>query len=107
MSNKALSQVGSQVSQMSNGRRERMVEIQKREQLKGLLINKFKVKYGTSEGLGKFIENEVQRFLTNERLTEVSLKQLDQKIAREADVRDRKSQVLDDHKSLRSHSARS
>jgi hypothetical protein len=101
-SNKALSQVGSQISE---GRRERLVEIQKREQLKGLLINKFKVKYGTTQGLDKFIENEVQRFLTNERLTEASLKQLDSKIAREADQRDRKSHILDDHKSQRSYSA--
>lgn len=106
-SNKALSQVGSQASNMSEARRERLVEIQKREQLKGLLINKFKVKYGSSQGLDKFIENEVQRFLTNERLTEASLKNLDSKIAREADNRDRKSQVLDDYKSQRSHSARS
>lgn len=33
-------------SQMSDARRERLLDIQKREQLKGLLINKFKVKYG-------------------------------------------------------------
>lgn len=58
-SNKALSQVGSQASQLSEARRERLVEIQKREQLKGLLVNKFKVKYGTYQGLDKFIENEV------------------------------------------------
>lgn len=101
-SNKALSQAGSQISE---SRRERLVEIQKREQLKGLLINKFKVKYGTTQGLDKFIENEVQRFLTNERLTEASLKQLDAKIAREADQRDRKSQIVDDRKSQRSQSA--
>jgi hypothetical protein len=31
---------------MSEARKERLLDIQKREQLKGLLINKFKVKYG-------------------------------------------------------------
>jgi hypothetical protein len=92
---------------MSESRRDRLVEIQKREQLKGLLINKFKVKYGATQALNKFIENEVQKFLTNERLTEASLKALDAKIARETDNRDRKSQILDDHKSQRSQSARS
>ena len=40
-----LSQKGSQAgkSQMSDARRERLLDIQKREQLKGLLVNKFKV----------------------------------------------------------------
>lgn len=33
-------------SQMSDARRERLLDIQKREQLKGMLINKFKLKYG-------------------------------------------------------------
>jgi hypothetical protein len=33
-------------SQMSDARRERLLDIQKREQLKGMLVNKFKVKYG-------------------------------------------------------------
>lgn len=76
---------------MSEKRRERLVEIQKREQLKGLLTNKFKVKYGTSQGLDKYIENEVLKFLTNERLTEANLKSLDYKIAKESDNRDKKS----------------
>jgi hypothetical protein len=33
-------------SQMGESRRERLQEIQKREQLKGMLITKFKMKYG-------------------------------------------------------------
>jgi len=77
---KAGSQVGSQrpsTSKMSEARRERLVEIQKREQLKGMLINKFKLKYGDKQNLSKFIDNEVQKFLTNERLTEANLKVLD------------------------------
>ena len=84
---------------MSEGRRERLVEIQKREQLKGMLVNKFKLKYGNHAAMPKFIENEVQRFLANDRLTEVNLKALDIKIAKEAENRDKKSQILDDRKS--------
>mmetsp|Transcript_14977 Transcript_14977/g.23190 ORF Transcript_14977/g.23190 Transcript_14977/m.23190 type:complete len:123 (+) Transcript_14977:109-477(+) len=89
---------------MSEARRERLVEIQKREQLKGLLINKFKLKYGTKGNLPKFIDNEVHKFLANDRLTEGNLKFLDAKISREADQRDKKSQILSDRRSQRSHS---
>ena len=85
-----MSKVGSQVgsqrpSQMSDTRRERLVEIQKREQLKGMLVNKFKLKYGDKPVISKYIENEVHKFLTNDRLTEANLKNLDSKIGREAD----------------------
>lgn len=91
MSSKAPSQVGSQKSYLSEAKRERLVEIQKREQLKGLLCNKFKLKYGHTGTMIKFIDNEVQRFLTNDRLTEVNLKNLDSRIMREAENRDKKS----------------
>jgi hypothetical protein len=33
-------------ARMSDQRKERLMDIQKREQLKGMLINKFKLKYG-------------------------------------------------------------
>lgn len=103
------SQAGSRKStaQASEGRRERIVEIQKREQLKGLLVNKFKAKYGTNENLVKFIEIEVQKFLTNDRLTEINLKALDTKISKAVDIRDKKTQILDDRRSQRSQSAQS
>lgn len=107
MSQKAISQISSQKSQMSEGRRERLVEIQKREQLRGLLVNKFKAKYGNHSAISKYIENAVQKFLTNDRLTESNLKNLDSTIANEANNRERKSQILDDHKSQRSQSAHS
>ena len=81
------------------------MEIQKREQLKGMLINKFKLKYGNKPELSRFIDNEVGRFLANDRLTEGNLKNLDTKIGKEADNRDKKSQILDDRKSVRSQSA--
>ena len=67
---------------MSDARRERLVEIQKREQLKGMLINKFKLKYGDKPNLSKYIDNEVHKFLTNDRLTEANLKNLDNKIGK-------------------------
>ena len=69
--------------------------------------NKFKLKYGNHSALSKFIDNEVQRFLTNDRLTENNLKGLDTKIQREAENRDKKSQILEDRKSQRSQSAHS
>ena len=31
---------------MSDARREKLLDIQRREQLKGMLVNKFKIKYG-------------------------------------------------------------
>jgi hypothetical protein len=43
--------------------------------------------------------------LANDRLTEGNLKNLDSKIGKEADNRDKKSQILDDRKSQRSQSA--
>ena len=101
-----LSQKGSVVSggksQMSDARRERLLDIQKREQLKGLLVNKFKVKYGDKPNLAKYIDNEVQKFLKNDRLTEDNLKKLDDKILKEADLRDKKDAINDDRRSERS-----
>lgn len=95
----------SQRSGMTDVRRQRLQEIQKREQLKGLLVNKFKLKYGNKPTISKFIDNEVQRFLANDRLTEGNLKSLDQKIGKELDNRDKKQQILDDVRSQRSQSA--
>jgi hypothetical protein len=50
-----------------------------------MLINKFKLKYGNKPTLSKYIDNEVQRFLANDRLNEDNLKNLDNKICKEAD----------------------
>jgi len=84
---------------MSESRRQRLVEIQKREQLKGMLTNKFKLKYGNNTKIASYIENEVQRFLANDRLTEANLKGLDGKIQREMETRVKKDNILDDRKS--------
>ena len=93
------SRAGSAKSGMSEQRRERLLDIQKREQLKGMLISKFKLKYGDKPQLNKYIDNEVARFLKNGRLTEDNLRSLDTKINKEADLRDKREAILDDRKS--------
>lgn len=75
------------------------MDIQKREQLKGMLVNKFKLKYGDKPQLSKYIDNEVARFLKNGRLTEDNLRGLDSKISKEADLREKKEAILGDRRS--------
>jgi len=84
---------------MSEARRERLMDIQKREQLKGMLVSKFKLKYGDRPQLNNYIDNEVARFLKNGRLTEDNLRNLDTKISKEADLREKREAILDDRKS--------
>merc|ERR1719183_1811137 len=79
---------------MTDKRREKLMDIQKREQLKGMLINKFKVKYGDKPQLSSYINNEVAKFLKNDRLTEKNLQGLDSKINKEAELRDKKEDIL-------------
>ena len=55
-----------------------------------MLINKFKLKYCDKPQISKFIDNEVTRYLKNDRLTEDTLRNLDGKISKEAGLRDRK-----------------
>jgi len=64
-----------------------------------MLVSKFKLKYGDRPQLGKYIDNEVARFLKNGRLTEDNLRNLDTKISKEADLRDKKGAILEDRKS--------
>ncbi len=54
-----------------------------------MLVTKFKLKYGNQQNLSRFIDNEVHKFLANDRLTELNLKNLDSKIGKEADKRDK------------------
>ena len=70
-----------------------------------MLSSKFKLKYGNKPNMNKFIENEVARFLANDRLTEANLKNLDSKIQKEVENRGKKDAILDDRKSQRSHSS--
>jgi hypothetical protein len=67
-----------------------------------MLLNKFKLKYGDKQQIGRFIDNEVNRFLKNDRLTEETLRLLDSKIQNEASLRDKKEAILDDRASERS-----
>ena len=60
-----------------------------------MLIHKFKLKYGNKAE--QYINNEVGKFLSNNRLTEENLKKLDEKIGKEADTRNKKEDVLQDH----------
>lgn len=67
-----------------------------------MLVNKFKLKYGkNSANLASYIDNEVTRFLKNDRLTEDNLKRLDDKIMKESELRDKAGAILDDRKSER------
>jgi hypothetical protein len=69
---------------MSESRRTRLEEIQKREQLKGMLISKFLKKYGrNSKELQSYIDGQVQNFMNANRLTEGNLRDLDDKIQKE------------------------
>ena len=52
--------------------------------------------------MAKYIDNEVERFLKNDRLTEDNLKKLDIKILKECELREKKNDILDDRKSERS-----
>ena len=89
---------------MSEQKRDKLLNIQKREQLKGMLIHKFKLKYG--DKAEAYINNEVGKFLSNNRLTEENLKKLDEKIGKEADLRAKKQDVLADHVSVKSGASR-
>jgi len=87
-----------------DNRRDKLVDIQKREQLKGMLITKFKNKY--SNQAPKYIENEVNNYLKNDRLTEESLRGLDLKIMKKIANDKKKDEIQDDRKSNASRGSR-
>jgi hypothetical protein len=58
-----------------------------------MLINKFKLKYGDKPQISKFIDNEVVKYLKNDRLTEDTLRNLDSKIMKEVALRDKKGAI--------------
>lgn len=77
----ANSKVPSHLSKMSESRRTRLEEIQKREQLKGMLTTKFLKKYGqNNKELQNYIDSQVKTFMSANRLTETNLRDLDEKI---------------------------
>ena len=59
--------------------RERLINFQKRQKLKDLLITKFMQKYGIKHP-EQIMEAEITRFLQGEKLTDVDLQRLDAKI---------------------------
>lgn len=87
------SQVPSHLSRMSESKRARLEEIKKREQLKGMLITKFLKKYGQNQELKSFIDSQVQKFMSANRLTEGNLRELDEKILAEKEVLDKRIAV--------------
>jgi predicted HNH restriction endonuclease len=72
-----------------------------------MLINKFKLKYGNNATITKYIDNEVAKFLKNDRLSEDNLKRLDEKINKEADLRAKKEGIVADRQSQKEGDARS
>lgn len=64
-----------------------------------MLINKFKVKYGNKPNIASYIDNEVAKFLKNDRLTEENLRKLDEKIGKENDIRDKREAILEERRS--------
>ena len=68
-----------QARPMSGVQKEKLQNLQRREQLKGLLINKFKGKYGQTNVPSSVISAQVNKFLETEpTLTESNLKRLDE-----------------------------
>ena len=59
--------------------KERLLNFQKRQKLKNLLITKFMQKYGISES-DQTLETEITKFLQSEKLTDVDLQRLDAKL---------------------------
>ena len=69
----------SAASQMSEQRREKLLKLKHREDLKGKLVTKFLAKYGNRRR-ASFIQAEVEKALTDLPLTEDNLRKLDDKI---------------------------
>lgn len=69
-------------SKLPSERRERLLAIQQREQLKGLIVNKFLEKYNAKNKpqYSAFVDKQVNDFIKNEKLTEENLKKLEQRI---------------------------
>ena len=59
--------------------KERLLNFQKRQKLKDLLITKFMDKYGVKEP-EKYLENEITKFVQGEKLTDMDLQRLDSRL---------------------------
>ena len=67
-------------SQMSDARRQRLLNLQKRERLKALLVRKFRMKYGTGGQVAKLIDAAVEQFVQLRKVTEGDLQALERKV---------------------------
>ena len=59
--------------------KERLINFKKRKKLKELLVSKFMNKYGINEN-DQVLETEIQKFLQGEKLTDIDLQRLDNRI---------------------------
>ena len=83
---------------MSEERKQRLLALQQREELKGMLVNKFIQKYGQKQKGN--INREVENYVKNNKISEGGLKELEEKIKKEGDTR--LPQLQDDQKSVKS-----
>ena len=60
-------------STMSNARRERLLNLQKREKLKALLVKKFRMQFGTGRQMTAIITKAIDQFVTRKKVTEKDL----------------------------------
>ena len=65
---------------LSAKRRDKLIALQQKEQLKSLLVSKFVEKYGKVKGNKEFIAREVNKLLKSGKITEENLKNLEDKI---------------------------
>mmetsp|Transcript_32617 Transcript_32617/g.29484 ORF Transcript_32617/g.29484 Transcript_32617/m.29484 type:complete len:112 (+) Transcript_32617:50-385(+) len=73
--------IGTGSQKLDQAKRERLLAIQQREQLKGMLVSKFIEKYGKKTGsYTNDIIREVETFMRGEKLTEENLRKLERKI---------------------------
>jgi hypothetical protein len=74
-------------SKLPEAKREKLLAIQEREQLKGLLVTKFLEKYGKEKKVNlDYISKHVTEFMKSEKMTEDNLKKLEQKIREGANI---------------------
>lgn len=72
--------------------KERLLNFQKRQKLKNLLITKFMEKFGINQP-DQILENEITKFLQSEKLTDVDLQRLDAKLNKIYQSRKAKQQL--------------
>ena len=74
-------------NKISQERKERLMALQQREQLKGMIVNKFIEKYGGGKINNNLINKEVSEFIKNSKVTEDNLRKLEQKIKNQSGIK--------------------